>query len=494
MLKTNFDTLVARLSPDEKASLRLLIDLPGKSLDPKTEQFFSQHPWAGVILFPKNIETKQQVQTLIAKLQDLNSAHFPDHPLFVAVDQEGGSVSPLEAFVTSSPGNMALAASEDADAVYHLARQNGAELRSLGFNVNFSPVVDVNINPQNPIIGIRSFGEDPSLVAKLGVKAVQGYQEVGVMATAKHFPGHGDTAKDSHLDLPYVDANEMRLRKVEFFPFQEVVSNGVWGVMTAHVVFPALDKKPATLSKKILTGILRNEMGFEGIIFTDSFAMSAIQEHYDLEEAVFYSIKAGADVLLALGDFSSQLEIFEILKTLIRKKNLPPECIDTPLARIFSFREKLSHFPKPLCVPQWDNVKGLHEKCVTWVKKEATPPIPLPNAIFLSPEATPKADVFRTAFKETRFILWPWREKPQKGDWLFLGEKRLLLPECQNVLQEFSCDFQCVVAFGNPYLLKLLSAPIQLTTYHFNEIFVQCVYEVLVHGKSAPGKLPITLG
>jgi len=341
MIEPSPNDLISKLGAAEKAALRILVDFPGTSLTDPVRNFFESHPWAGVILFVKNIDNASQVKALIQNLQTINQNFYKDYPLFVSVDEEGGKVSPLQKLVTPSPGNAVLGTAGDVDAAYKLFKRRAVDLRELGFNVNYAPVVDVNTNPKNPIIGVRAFGSDPQTVAKFGNAAIRASQEEGVMAVAKHFPGHGDTEKDSHLDLPTVHRTEQEFEKIDLYPFKEAVKAGAWGIMTAHVIYPVLDKNPATLSKKILTDILRKQLNFQGIIFTDSFAMAAIKEHFDLEEAVMRSVEAGADILLALGDASTQMDTFDILKKAIEKKKISEENINEPLRRILSFRHKL---------------------------------------------------------------------------------------------------------------------------------------------------------
>ncbi len=492
------DDLLSKLGSAEKAALRLLIDLPSPTLNQQDRAFFSSHPWTGVILFQKNIEDRKQVQDFIGSLQSINQDRFPNYPLFVSVDEEGGSVSPLEKIMTPSPGNMALAATLDLEGTYQISRLLGSELRSLGFNVNFSPVVDVNSNPKNPIIGIRSFGEDPKKVGSFGSRVIQAYQEEGVMATAKHFPGHGDTSKDSHLDLPVVNRTKEELKQLDLLPFEMSIEAGVSGMMTAHVIYPALDKKPATLSKTILTQLLRKEMNFQGIIFTDSFEMAAIKEHFDLEEAVLGSIEAGADVLLALGNVESQLATFEILKKAIEKKKISEENIIQPLKRILSFRKRLGEFKRK---SDWtierNLVESLHQKSVTVVSGREKLPLSKQAEVLLSLEASKHQSIFQTHFKDCRFVPWPWPSSSiasSKPRWIFLAERRLLDSKVETALKPLTSQVECVVSFGNPYFLsEFPSDVVRVTTYHFNETFVKAVYEVLIQGKKGTGKLPITL-
>jgi beta-N-acetylhexosaminidase len=488
--------IISKLGTNEKAALRLLIDLPQKILDEPSSKLFSLYPWTGVILFPKNIEDKKQTVTLIQKLQIMNAQSFPDYPLFISVDQEGGSVSPLEKLMTPSPGNMALTAARDSEGVSAISKLAAKELKDLGFNVNFAPVMDVNTAPENPIIGIRSFGSDPEMVAELGCRVIRAYQGEGVMAVAKHFPGHGDTIKDSHLDLPVVNAPLERISKVELYPFEKAVQAGVWGMMTAHVIFPCLDTKPATLSRKILTELLRKKMNFQGVIFTDSFSMAAIREHFDLEEAVKEAVLAGSDVLLALGDDRYQLEIFQILKDLIKDGGLPSECVDDPIYRILSYRKKLALL-KPFSdfVPTPHLTENLHEKAVTILKGEELLPVSGDFEIFLSPDASVKIQLFKEVFPDFTFVSWPWEKNPDQERYaVFFGERRTLIPEVVKRIKEWNFEPYLAISFGNPYLLHLVStSKIQIATYHINSIFVKEASKILLQGKKVRGKLPVPI-
>lgn len=450
-----------------------------------------------MILFKKNIKSRPQVQKLIRNLQKINRKKFPHHPLLIAVDQEGGSVSPLEGLIPPSPGNMALAASGSLTGAREIAGIMGANMRQLGFNVNFAPVLDVNCNPENPIIGIRSFGDEPVRVGKFGKAAIQGYQSQGIMATAKHFPGHGDTIQDSHLNLPIVRHSKKRIESVELPPFQTAIQADVWSVMTAHVIFPALDEYPATLSKKILTDLLRKKLGFKGLIFSDSFSMAAVKKHYRMNEAVILSVEAGADILLALGARAFQQEIHSILAKAIENQYIAKPAMQESLNRIFYFRKKLGEFRKPSTI-KLDNhlLKTLHEKSVTVIHGEKNLPLSNEALIFLSPEATKHRNIFQNYFKKMRSVAWPWPKAQlaaRKRKWFFLTEPRLISSQAVDAVQKNN-PWECIVAFGNPYLLKKLpQAAVQITTYHSNALLVKAASDVILEGKKAAGKLPIAL-
>lgn len=308
----------------------------------------------GVILFAENVVGTEQTARLTDGLQKAS----PDLPLFITIDQEGGIVTRLQTG-TNLPGNMALGAARNEKYAYQTGEIIGKELSSLGINVNFGPAVDVNNNPGNPVIGVRSFSSSPELVSKLGIQTIKGLQSQNMAATTKHFPGHGDTAVDSHYGLPLVSHDKERLRSVELVPFQKAIDAGVDMMMTAHVQFPAFDdttyisKKdgqeimvPATLSKKVLTGLLREEMGFDGVIVTDALNMKAIADNFGQEEAVVLALKSGVDIALMPAQVNSlQMEgnlssVFNAVKEAIETGDLPIEQVNASVERILELKVK----------------------------------------------------------------------------------------------------------------------------------------------------------
>ncbi len=253
---------------------------------------------AGVILFRRNIESVGQLRTLTDAIR---SASRPGDPApLIAIDQEGGPVSRLARIGTTTPSAMALGAAGDVAVTESMYRLIGDELTALGISVDLAPVADVNNNPDNPVVGTRSFGDDPRAVAGHVRSAIRALRSAGVAATAKHFPGHGDTTIDSHVDLPSIPHDLGRMRSLELIPFAAAVAEKVEVVMTAHILFPAVETAghPATLSRAILTDLLRGELGFEGVICTDCMEMSAIAERFTPEDAAVQAIAAGADLVL----------------------------------------------------------------------------------------------------------------------------------------------------------------------------------------------------
>lgn len=264
-------------------------------------------------------------------------------PLLVATDQEGGTVARLRATELAVPGAMALAATGDAGAAREAARIIGGGLRALGINQNYAPVADVNVNPANPVIGVRSYGSDPALVSKYVIAQIQGLQDAGVAATVKHFPGHGDTAADSHLGLPVVEHDQDTWRQIDAPPFKAAIAAGVDAVMTAHLSMPALDPsgEPATMSEQILTGLLRKELNFDGVVVTDALDMAGARERHGAEEAAVRALLAGADQLLMPADIDAALTA---VVRAVESGRVPMERVDQAVRRILRLKLRLGLF------------------------------------------------------------------------------------------------------------------------------------------------------
>lgn len=303
---------IKQMTMEEKVGQMLMPDFRNwkgqnvTKMNAEIAQLVKDYHLGGVILFRENTVTAEQTTKLVTAYQEASEKYG----LLVSIDQEGGIVTRLQTG-TDFPGNMAIGATRSEEVAKRVGKAIGEELNALGINMNFGPALDVNNNPDNPVIGVRSFGEDPELVGKMGNAYIKGLHESGTAATAKHFPGHGDTAVDSHVGLPEVPHDMDRLKKVELYPFQQAMDAGIDAVMTAHVTFPKIDdtkvisKKdgteialPATLSQKVLTGLMREQMGFKGVIVTDAMNMGAIVEHFGAVEAAIRSVKAGTDIVL----------------------------------------------------------------------------------------------------------------------------------------------------------------------------------------------------
>ncbi len=263
-------------------------------------------------------------------------------PVIIAADQEGGNVVRLRDG-TIFPGNMGLGAIGSKKITYEVGRIIGKELISVGINMNLAPVLDVNTNPVNPVIGIRSFGGDPEMVASLGGAYIEGLHSEGVLAVAKHFPGHGDSSLDSHLDLPIINKDLDELMKIHIKPFMDAISIfNVDAIMTAHVVYPALDKEnPATLSSKILTDFLREKLGFDGVIMTDDMEMKAISDRYTPGDASIKALKAGADLILFSHTYSKQVEAYNAVLKAVENEYITNDELDEKVRRILQLKLRI---------------------------------------------------------------------------------------------------------------------------------------------------------
>jgi beta-N-acetylhexosaminidase len=319
-----------------RAGQRLLVGFEGTSLPADFARFVREAAPAGFILFARNVEEPAQVRELNRELAALVPASLP--PL-LSVDQEGGRVQRVKH--TRWPTMRALGNIDHLPTTAQFARALSDEVRALGFNLNFAPCADVDSNPQNPVIGDRSFGPRPELVSRHVRAFVEAAQSRGVIACAKHFPGHGDTAVDSHLDLPVVERDRPEIERTELPPFAAAVSAGVGMVMTSHVVFPAYDEQfPATMSEPILRGLLRGRLGWAGVTISDDLEMKAVRGRYPLDMQLDLASRAGVDLFCV----SRSLELcVEAWETLVRLQELDKRHDDAATdahTRLMALRER----------------------------------------------------------------------------------------------------------------------------------------------------------
>ncbi len=297
----------------------------------------------GLILFSRNIGTAKEVLQLTDNLQ--SAAKKADHayPLLISIDEENGIVRRLGEGTTIFPGNMLLGAVGDTKATELIAESTAKELSALGINMNLAPVLDINNNPLNPVIGVRSFGESAEDVTSHGIASIKGHHTANVITTVKHFPGHGDTDTDSHLDLPTIPYDLERLMQVELVPFQHSFSSGADCVMIAHVYFSALEadnKIPATISKAVVTDLLREKMGFDGVITTDCLEMNAISKTIGTAEGALQALKAGVDMLMISHSHTLQHEAIERIVTAVDTGEITEERINQSVERIVALKKK----------------------------------------------------------------------------------------------------------------------------------------------------------
>ncbi len=320
-----------------------------------------KYDFGGVILFAENVKESKQTLALTQDMQKAaieNKANNGKIPLLLAIDQEGGIVYRLGTG-TALPGNMAIGATNDPKLAKEAGQIIGRELSALGLNVDFAPVLDTNNNPQNPVIGLRSFSSDPNRVAYLGIPMMKGIQDYNVAVAAKHFPGHGDTAVDSHTGLPLVDKSLAELEKLELLPFKKAMDEGVDLLMTAHIQYPQIEKDqvvsketgekiyvPATLSDDILTGLVRKKYGYKGVIVSDAMGMDAIAKNFGEVEAVKMAIKAGVDLVLMPTTLRSKADLTKIdtivnaVVDAVQTGDISEERLNESVRRILTLKEK----------------------------------------------------------------------------------------------------------------------------------------------------------
>ena len=347
-LPSEYQRVLDSMSLEEKVGQMLLLGISGTYISSGVREVVTDLDAGGIVLFASNLTSSVQTVNLTTKLQQeaLQSKHAV--PLLITADEEGGLVSRMPYGMVTMPGNMALGASRNEylalKAYYHTGRQ----LKALGINMNLAPVLDVNNNIKNPVIGLRSFGSDPVLVSNMGVAALAGLKEAKVGSIVKHFPGHGDTLVDSHLALPIVKKTKAELGKMELMPFQKALQNGATAVMTAHISFPSLTNGvsvPATLSQDILTGVLRANWGYNGVISTDDMLMNAIVNHYGFKEAVVQAVKAGVDQILIASNLGKQKEAKKAIIDAVNRGEISESRINQSVERIFALKSELDLHP-----------------------------------------------------------------------------------------------------------------------------------------------------
>jgi len=295
----------------------------------------------GVILFARNVDAPEQVAELVRELQAIARDAGHALPLLIAVDQEGGRVARLRSPWTLWPPLRAVGRSESAETARQMGEALALELKACGIGCDFAPVVDVDTNPSNPVIGDRSFGDDPERVGRFGAAMIRGLQEAGVIACAKHFPGHGDTDVDSHLALPTVDHSRSRLEDVELRPFRMAIEAGVATIMTAHVLVRDLDDElPATLSPVVIDELLRRKMKFEGVIVSDDLEMKAVADRWPYRESALLAAQAGCDLLPVCKSPDAQVEAIESLVRGVESEAIRFKAMEAACGRTRRLKER----------------------------------------------------------------------------------------------------------------------------------------------------------
>ncbi|MHB8066058.1 MAG: beta-N-acetylhexosaminidase [Ruminiclostridium sp.] len=333
--------MLEKMTLREKIGQMLMAGFPTTNLSTEYKRLIQEYKIANVILFSHNIKNKKQLSELCAELQEMIKANT-GYPAFISVDQEGGMVARMSGDATNIPGAMSVAATGDPDNAYIVGLITGKELHALGINVNMAPDLDINLNKNNPVIGVRAYGDQKETVTAFGIKMMKGLKDGQVLSVIKHFPGHGDTAVDSHLGLPLIDKSVDELMMNELVPFKAAISNGAEGVMTSHILFPQIEKnnKPATMSREIMTDLLREKLGFNGLVFSDCLEMNAIKTYYGTAKGALEAIKAGVNIVGISHTAELVEETVRIIEEAVKIGELPVDIINASVKKILKYKEK----------------------------------------------------------------------------------------------------------------------------------------------------------
>lgn len=352
---------------------RLCTGFSGTQLDSAFISMVRKHKIGNVILFGHNVAGRMQLHQLCADIQDL-VLDATGYPAFITIDQEGGPVSRLPEGSAVFPSAMAIAATQYTQNAYDAGLLTGQELKALGINFNLAPVMDVNNNPRNPAIGVRSFGDTPACVGKYGVQMIRGLTEAGVLCAAKHFPGHGDTAVDSHVGLPCVDKTFEELLACELIGFQAAIDAGVPAIMASHILYPQLESEsvPATMSRRIITGLLKEKLGFTGLVLSDCMMMGAIADHYGTVAGCLAAAKAGVDILFVSHSASQAGEAAHKLHDALVEGQLDMAEMEASAAKILALKKKVQGTPAPLLDldafdAHFQAAQRMAQEAATWV-------------------------------------------------------------------------------------------------------------------------------
>ncbi|MEK4085903.1 beta-N-acetylhexosaminidase [Psychrobacillus sp. FSL K6-1415] len=332
------DFSLSDLSLEEKVGQMIFAGIKGTDITNETKKIISTHQVGGIILFKDNLKNANQSVSLLNAIKQENTNNKV--PLFLGVDEEGGRISRLPE-LTKLPTNEELGKRNDISLSYNIGKLLGKELSAFGFNLDFAPVLDINSNPDNPIIGDRSFGKDAELVSELGLQMMKGIQSEQVISVIKHFPGHGDTAVDSHKELPIIQKSLEELQALELIPFKHAVEQGADVVMVGHILLPKIDSTyPASISERIITDVLREQLGYEGIIITDDMTMKAILNNLEIGESAVSAVKAGNDIVLVAHNYANVKKTVDAILKAIEDGEITEQRIDESVKRILSIKKK----------------------------------------------------------------------------------------------------------------------------------------------------------
>jgi len=353
-----------------------IVGFDGLSVPDDFKAFARDASLGGVIYFKRNVQSPAQLAELSNELQ-FSVRHREAPPMFVSIDHEGGKVNRLGKPFTKFPGQDYLGELGSPKVGFEFGVVLGKELKAVGINVNFAPVVDVLTNPSNPVMKHRAFSDDPEVCARMGSAVCRGIQKMSVVAVAKHFPGHGDTKEDSHFTLPRVDKSLEQLEEIELIPFRRIIRSRVEGVMTAHILNAALDPKyPATLSHATITELLRNKLRFTKLVFSDDMEMKAVADNFGVADAAVQAVLAGCDLLIYKGESGAHVEAFEAVVKAVESGKIPRTVVEQANTRILATKRAFCDIRHPVDVTEVSKFIGLpeHFQLADSINRKEKPP------------------------------------------------------------------------------------------------------------------------
>lgn len=514
------------LSPEEQLGQTLVVFVDVDSAE-LVRPAIEQGKIGGVLIQWGNYSLAE-TKKLVDKLQTwaANSPH--KIPLFISIDYEGGTVyTPITLGFDYLPTNMMLSAARDEEGAAAIAYLAGLELRRAGVHINFSPVLDVNSNPHNPIIGVRSFGSDPASVTRMGGALINGFKAADIVSVVKHFPGHGDTSADSHYDVPVVRASYSQLQKIHLAPFEAAVKQGVPGVMTGHILYPALDNKNvATFSRPILQDLLRGTMGFKGLIVTDSLDMKSATSYCTIPGCAVRALESGADMIL-LGRYVKPVSVFSQVWREVQAKHLEP-AVEEAARKVFDLKKQMGLLDNSRAVPA--PIEEAYHMALAKISAESVTLVRDRKKLLpFKPAANKKPTVCAVFFAPARFAdqlmsfskpflqkgwtirsynaaLTPRKKDSQRAAACAKGADLLIVTSLQwadktNINQKNAINGligenpnTVFISTMSPYDIKNYpEADVVMATYGLNKYVLQTAADIILGNQSAHGVLPVDL-
>lgn len=330
---------ISGMTLDEKIGQMVMSGVDGYTISDTTIDMIKNYHVGGFIILGENIKSANQLLDLVNSLKTANSGN--NIPLLLSIDEEGGRIDRMPGEFKRLPANKDVGKVNNSEFSYKLGSIISEELNSFGFNMDFAPVLDINSNPNNPVIGDRSFGSDPDKVAKLGIMTMKGIGSGKIIPVVKHFPGHGDTSMDSHVGLPSLNHDIKRLEDFELIPFAQAIKSQADAIMVAHILLPKIDPKyPASMSKTIINDILREDLNFDGVVITDDMTMGAVTKNYNIGDAAVKSVNAGSDIILVCHGYDNEVSVVNVLKKAVQNGIITEERVNQSVYRILRLKGK----------------------------------------------------------------------------------------------------------------------------------------------------------